>query len=710
MPIPQPLAPFLLVTIFALAARFAEAEIKSGNAPLLLTGFAENCVKCHGKEGKVKGKVNLAVIEKAGDLSEDLELVRDLIAVLDFREMPPEEESPLKEETRLSLISELNEILRRETQNQFVSSGGQLRRMNRFQYDNAVRDLFQLNCVVFSLPERMMREHRNYFQPETGKMAGTVHVGSRPLGKSQLIEKRLGRVAPFPRDLRAEHGYDNQGDHLSLSPLLMEAFLKLSQSIVNSPDFHAKNVGIWKELFEAPENGIDVEVEVRKRLEPFLRRAFRRPAKQETLNRYVRFAVRKIEGGQSFSDGMKLVASSVLASPRFLYLYERDRTEKDHAAVKGDKMAAAATDFELASRLSFFLWGSIPDEVLLDLAADGELRKPSVLEAQFQRMLLDQKLKRFCDSFPSQWLQLDRIISAIPNSEKYSDFYFLKYRKSMHMMLEPLLLFETVLLENRPVTELIDPDFTYRSVLLNQFYGPGLAIDWPEAESKKPRGGQVTSIEFHRLPVEDRRVGGIITNAAVMTMTSGPERTKPITRGAWLAGVVFNNPPDPPPGDVPPLSEKPRKEEEHLTLRERLAVHRDQADCKGCHEQIDPLGFALENYDPVGRWRVSYENGREVDSSGTLFREREFADITEFKDAVLAEKDRFVRGLAGHLLSFALARKLDPRDQPELDRITEAAKRDNYRMRTILIEIIMSKPFRGGFFPAEPVDRIESKQ
>ncbi len=258
----------------------------------------------------------------------------------------------------------------------------------------------------------------------------------------------------------------------------------------------------------------------------------------------------------------------------------------------------------------------------------------------------------------------------------------------MHMMLEPLLLFETVLIEDLPITQLLDSDFTYRSGKLQQVYGE---LGNPAA---KPTGGGVTALTYRRTPVNDRRNGGVITNAAVMTMTSGPDRTQPITRGAWIAGVIFNDPPEPPPADVPPLSEKPAAGEENMTLRERLSAHRERADCRGCHEQIDPLGFALENYDPIGRWRSKYADGLEIDSSGSLFQQHQFSSVQEFKDAILAEKDRFTRALAGHLLSFSLARQLSPADSLALDQIVENVKADDYKMQTLVRQIILSEPFR----------------
>lgn len=646
---------------------------------VIAPALKSHCVKCHGAGEDTEGEVNLRTL-KAEQLGSDPELLGRLMRVLDLEEMPPDYDSPtLDRKLRQELIEELRRMRRIA-----ISEGHQhphtpIRRMNRFQYNNAVVDLFDLKCNVFTLPERMMRDHGGYFQPETGRIPDVVNVGSRPLGKSQMIEPRLAGVAAFPQDLRAEHGYDNQGDHLSLSPLLMEAFLKLGQSIPDSPDFGPRNVGVWDEFFATPADSVELEPEVRRRLKPFLRRAFRRSIDEEQLARYAEFADRQLAAGIPFPDVMKSLAAATLASPKFLYLYDKSSDEQTSETID---------DFELASRLSFFLWGSLPDATLLDLATTGQLSEPEVLHEQIERMLKDKKLKRFCDSFPSQWLQLERIISSVPDREKFPKFYFSKYRASMHMMLEPLLLFEAVVVENRPVTQLIDPDFSYRSDFLNAAYGD-LA-----SQPVQRRGAEVAVARFRRMPVTDRRTGGVITNLATMTMTSGPDRTQPITRGAWVASVIFNNPPKPPPADVPPLAEKPPENEKHLTLRERLALHRKRSDCKGCHEKIDPLGFALENFSPVGQWREKYENDRDIDPSGQLFRRHAFDDVIEFKRAILSEKDRFTRALAGHLLSFALARELEAADQPALDQITQATAADDDKMQTLITQVILSEPFQ----------------
>ena len=656
-----------------------DAQDKSSE--FIRSSIKTHCGHCHSGEDTATDR-DFSTLNFA-EPDRDIEVLQSLIEVLELREMPPEESPQLDPTTRQRLIQELRQ-LEQQASLAVTFPPTPIRRMNRFQYNNAVVDLFDLKCVVFTLPERIMREHHGYFKPASGKMAEVVTVGSRPLGKSQLIEPRLAGVAAFPQDLRAENGFDNRGDHLSLSPLLMESFLNLGHSITESPDFTPAKVGIWGRFFEAPQDEAATVEEARQRIAWFLRRAFRRPPETETIDRYLNYALTQMDGGMEFSSVMRQVAAAVIASPKFLYLY--DERDSDHA---NQPVAAAIDPFDLASRLSFFLWGSIPDEELHSLAEKGELVDRAILRKQVNRMLNDQKIKRFCDSFPAQWLQLERIISSTPDPEKYPEFYYLKYRKSMHMMLEPLLLFETVLIEDLPVTQFIDSDFTYRSKLLEQSYA---RLDDP-TPPPRPSAGPVTVLNFHRVPVTDRRSGGMITNAAVMTMTSGPEETKPITRGAWVAAVVFNDPPQPPPADVPVLSEHPPEHQAKMTLRERFALHRTRADCRACHQKIDPFGFALENYDAVGEWRSQYENARSIDVSGKLFQQHEFQDVVQFKDAILQEKDRFIRGFAGHLLSFGLARELGPADQAVLDRITLAVAQEEDRFQAMIMQVVLSEPF-----------------
>ena len=661
--------------VFAVLAALAGSSLGVDTKGLFDTEiqpfFQQYCIKCHGEGEKIKGKLDLRTYSDHAELLKDADRIEDIISVIEEGEMPPEEEPKIDEKTRVDILDGLKKTFAEAIKSSQSSSQTPIRRMNRFQYANAVKDLLKLKVEVYPLPERMMRDRSNYFKPQTGKIPSKITVSSRPLGKSGLIEPRLSGVAPFPQDLRAEHGFDNRGDHLSLSPLLMESFLNLSRSIVLSDNFNRKTCGVWPSLFEEPKEKDRANKIINERLNHFITRAFRRPVDPATLNRYSSHTTDLIKSGSSFLDAMKETVSAILASPRFLYLYNSE--------------SKTSKDYELATRLSFFLWGSIPDDVLIERAASGDLSNPDVLRAEVERMLLNGKLKRFCDSFPSQWLQLDRIISSVPDPKKYPDFYYAppNYRTTMDMMMEPLLLFETILVEDRPITDLIDSDYSYRSKRLSKWY---------DSKVEGRLGGPVT-MAFERVSINDRKEGGVITSAAVMTMTSGPEETKPITRGAWISGVIFNDPPEPPPADVPTLENDDSELAKQMTLRERFASHRENPDCAGCHKKLDPLGFALENFDAVGRWRDQYHNGREVDSSGILFRKHKFNNVVEFKDAIMSEKDRFTKALVSHLLSFSLGRKLSAFDSPTVDLVAKKVKESDYSLRVMIHEIVQSDPF-----------------
>ena len=431
---------------------------------------------------------------------------------------------------------------------------------------------------------------------------------------------------------------------------------------------------------EPPQNAEPTDVAdidaIRGRIQRLLRRAFRRPVDPETLAQFTAFAEGQLAAGSSFEDTMRTVVGAVLGMPDFLYFYEGlDENPDGRARQRVD-------DFELASRLAQFFWSSIPDDTLLDLAESGALSDPETLGAQIDRMMNDRRSSRFCDNFPGQWLQLDRLITSIPDQKKFPYFYYNGYRSSLHMMPEPLLLFDTVYIEDRSLMDLIDPKFTWQSQMLEANY---------EGHRDAPIEVQVQV--FKRVPLDDPRRGGVITNAAVMTMTSTPTRTQPITRGAWINAVIFNDPPEPPPADVPPLPEVDKEELAKLTIRERLAVHRKRADCAGCHNKIDPLGFALENYGPTGVWRDKYENGRDVDVSGVLFNQHEFETLVEFKELLVQEKQRFVRGFISHLLSYALGRELGPADSLAVDEMTAKVMAGEDQMRAVLKSVAMSEPF-----------------
>lgn len=642
----------------------------------------------------VKGDLNLLAASAAQPLEAQPELLNKILDAVRDGEMPPAKAKQPDPSSRTAFLGETERILEAGLRAHGSPPRTSVRRMNRFQYANAVKDLLDLRVELFVLPEAILRDRSGYFDPASGRMPDSVEVGNRILGKSQLIAGRLEGVSPFPQDLRAANGFDNRADLLTLSPLLMESFLELSRSIFQSADLGPKTCGKWGDYFQMPPAAQNLEEVLTDRLRDLLSRAFRRPVDSETLQRYAALAAQRVRNGESFTDAMKAVAGAALASPRFLYLYD--------GASTGAK-AEALDPFELAARLSFFLWSSLPDEELAAAASDGTLAEPAVLAAQAERMMNDRRMKRFCDAFAPQWLKIENLVACEPDRRRFPDFYkfgIVSHANfgSVHMMLEPLLLFETVFVENRSIADFIHSDFTYRSEQLAQFVRREEKIAPP-----KPGPNWTEKCFFTREPVSNWREGGVITTCAVMTMTSNATTPKPISRGKWVVETLFNDPPPPPPGNVPDLAEAvpDKAREKQMTLRERFTLHSTDTNCASCHAKIDPFGFALENYDAVGRWRDADENGHAIDPSGKLFNRHGFQSVEGFKQALLAEKKRFARGFAGHLLKYALGREVTAFDGPSLDRIVSAGAEEHWPLRRLMLQVVLSEPFRTKFNPAE---------
>lgn len=674
-----------------LAGCFCIHAAARGDSPVE-KAFATHCIACHGQDGEVNGDFDLRRFPAAVDLKADPHLLVKIIDAVRDGEMPPDGKGDLSTADREALARQLDGILTAGLEARAAVGRTPLRRMNRFQYGNTVTDLLDLKVELFALPECIARDLSDYFQPQTGKMPDQVRVGNRVLGKGQLKAPRLEDVVPFPQDPRAANGYDNRADLLSLTPLLMESFLQLAASIFDSPNFGPETCGIWKATFESPPAGEPVVRALAARLGPFLTRAFRRPVDQETLDRYVAFAAERMKGGAGFADAMKAAAGAALASPRFLYLGDGGTTGPAPERLDG---------YELAARLSFFLWGSGPDDELLSAAGSGALRNPDVLAAQAERLMNSRRMKRFCDAFGTQWLKIESLTSSQPDRSLFPDFHAFGIvshakRGSVHMMIEPLLVFETVFVENRSILDLIHSDFTYRTEHLRQFLARAGKISPPIDGDNWSE-----TLVFDRMPVTTKRDGGVITTAAVMTMTSGPTDTKPISRGKWVVETIFNDPPPPPPGNVAPIEKvaEAAAGQKPLTLREKFALHATNAACSACHSKIDPYGFALENYDPVGRWRDTDGHGQPIDPSGMLFGRVAFTTVEDFKDGLLAEKERIARAFTAHLLTYALGRELVVDDRPALDRIVSAAAPGGYRMRDLMKEVVRSETFQTKYNP-----------
>jgi hypothetical protein len=652
--------------------------------------FEKHCYACHGNENakgkvKVKGDLNLKSMTTRGHFIKDIELTMTIFKALEAKEMPTEKAKiKLDDENRQVLMDFADGLINEHLKTANELAPIVMRRMNRYEYNNAVKSLLQMRRDLYPLSEKVIRDYSGYFKPIKGQLPSTLKVGNRSLGKNVMEQQILQGVSPFAIDLQAEHGFNNRGDHLSLSPILMESFLQLSQSIVNSPQFN-RECGLYKEWFTPPANSEDnKQIEVaNERIADFLERAFRGAVDKKTSKRYQNFFKQELEKNKSFSLSMKRVVSAVLASPKFIYIVEDKNS---------DKRIQKISDYELATRMSFFLWSSIPDKALLSLAKQGQLKQGEVLEKEITRMLKDRKVKALAENFCRQWLQLDRLIAAQPDLKRHPYFYRRHgceyWGLGSHLMIEPLLNFEALMIEDRSLLELVDSQYSYRTKTLSSWYDkPPTAMNLGKFPDH--------ILEFHRVALTKGREGGVIFTAAAYTMNATPIRTSPITRGAWVATVVFNDPPKPPPDNIAEIeADSSELIKKGITLRQRLKAHQENDSCVACHKKIDPLGFVLENFDHIGRWRDSYAGGLKIDSSGTLHGKIPFTDIVSFKKAILKDPKKFIRAFSQHMLTYALGRELTIYDRPAIDKIVNEVMAQDMKFSSLIHAVIRSYPFQ----------------
>ncbi|TWU08104.1 DUF1592 domain-containing protein [Stieleria varia] len=430
--------------------------------------------------------------------------------------------------------------------------------------------------------------------------------------------------------------------------------------------------------------------------ESFLTRAYRREVTESELAIANALVADHIAKGHSEIEALRRLIQTVLTSPEFLFQAE--------PLVESSERVREVTAYELANRLSYFLWASMPDEDLMATAESGELRKRDVLHAQIRRMLADRSRSReLSESFAVQWLRLDQLYSSKPDREIFKTFYSGPQGKStLHgpMMTEALLLFETVLVEDRTILDLYDPDFTWLNGQLAKLYG--LQDEFRKAKDEASKCGdlpdqipdKVAGSYWLRTQLPDRTRGGVMTMAGPLTLTSLPFRTSPIKRGAWLLETVFNRPPSEP--KVAFVLEEAVSEDSDAqqtqTVRQLFDKHRSDPNCNSCHSRIDPPGFSLEVFDAMGVYRT-HDGEQAVDASGT-WNDRDFDSPAEFKDAIRAREQELVRGFVEHMLSYALGRHLEYFDMTTVDQIVTDAAGEGYRMSAIIEGIVLSYPFQ----------------
>jgi hypothetical protein len=416
-----------------------------------------------------------------------------------------------------------------------------------------------------------------------------------------------------------------------------------------------------------PANPEEEEACAKRILSTLMRRAYRRPVTDADLHVPLKF-YKEAAAREGFEAGIEMGLSAVLVSPEFLF-----RVEQDPAGV-APNTAYRISDLELASRLSFFLWSSIPDDELLDAAIRGDLKNPAVLEKQVRRMLADVRSRALVNNFAEQWLYLRNLASTTPDMRLYPDFDD-NLRRAFRKETE--LFFESILREDRSVLDLLRANYTYVNERLAKHYGIP----------------NVYGSRFRRITFEDGSVrGGLLRQGSILTVTSYATRTSPVLRGKWILDNILGVPPAPPPAEVPALKENGGVGK-FLSVRERIAQHRANPACSGCHNLMDPIGFSLENYDAVGRWRTA-DAGEPIDAAGSLPDGVKFEGASGLQEALLGRPEIFVTTMTEKLLTYALGRGVEYYDGPSVRKVVRSAGRNRYRFSDLVLGIVNSTPFQ----------------
>lgn len=585
--------------------------------PSVTSLLQTHCYACHDA-ARQEGGLRLDELAERPFEAASARYWEDVLQRLSNEDMPPPDKSSLAKADRQRLVDWLRSQFQRLAD--IRPTPPTVRRLNRAEYINAVQ--------------------------------ATTGVLLRP---DDVVDDVIGE------------GFDTATDELSLSPPLLQRYVQLARTLAT--ELRKSGVpapGQKESLFggaRAFDTSSQVEEEARRRLRPFATAAFRRPVDESKLDRLARIVAEKFKASETFDDGMQLAVQAVLCSPQFLLLTELEG-EKD--------------DYSLASKLSFFLWSGPPDTPLLELAAQGELRRGDNLRGQVARMLRDAKSRGLANNFGAQWLGTHELGVMQPDEEvfpQYSPLLEASMREETHLF------FDHVLRQNMSILTFIDADFTFVNEPLAALYGiPNIKGITFRKVSLKP--------QQHR--------GGILSQGSMLSITSDGVRSSPVIRGVWILANVLGDPPAPPPANVPDLETDTRGTK---TIREELAKHRHIESCNSCHRKIDPLGFALENFDAIGQWRTHYASANPqplpVDNLGELPDGTEVEGFAQLKRVLLARKRDFTRCLVEKLLAYGCSRKIEFRDKPTVEQIVQTVEADGYRFQSLLQAIVHSPAFLG---------------
>ncbi len=402
-------------------------------------------------------------------------------------------------------------------------------------------------------------------------------------------------------------------------------------------------------------------------IDHFATRAFREPVTKPKLDRLMALFDYADKQGETFNESVREALEGVLISPYFLYRMEHEQPDGPAGAV------VPVSDWELASRMSYFLWSSMPDDELLELAKEGKLHDPMTLDKQSRRMLQSPRSHALVETFAEQWLQLRSLNGHEPDPGEFPDFDK-ALRKAMYD--EATMYFEAVMREDRSIIEFLDSDYTFLNERLAKHYGIA----------------EVTGPNMRKVKLTDRTRGGVLSMASILTVTSGPTRTSPVRRGQWILEQILGDPAPPPPPGVKRLPTPGKDADASLSLRKLMEQHRADPACSSCHQRMDPLGFGFENFDATGRWRER-DGSTAIDATGTMPGGKSFKGPAELKAMLVANKEAFARTLGGKLLTFALGRSLQDADDDTIELLGKALEHDQYRFSTLVTRIVASFPF-----------------
>ncbi|MBL8212147.1 MAG: DUF1592 domain-containing protein [Bryobacterales bacterium] len=743
-----------LVTPFTLAVCLAQTPAPPSFEKTVQPMLAKSCAPCHN-DSVASGGVNVGAFSHAASLTEKREEWERLLAKVKSGEMPPKG-TPRPDPSQVkSLLDYIHGEFEKADRNVKADPGRvTAKRLNRNEYSNTIRDLLGVDFRaekdfptddsghgfdnigdVLTISPILMEKYLDAAEEIASRAIGANPLPKKPLEfEYHAKEKKIRR--PNFSTIEATHRVDFEGEYIvriglpgerakDAAPVTLAFYMdgKMihSQPVETKPsglvyfnpysveefrltlpegdhtfraaflnDEFIKTIKTAKEAYSSKSNkyldsitfvgpfATKTERPSRKKilvcdpnsgaacvdkiLSTLARRAYRRPVTKADVAALTRFVNLAKSEGKTTEQGIQLAIQAMLVSPHFLFRIEHDPVAGVHQI----------SDLELASRLSYFLWSSMPDEQLLALAESKKLRTPGTIDAQVKRMLADDRSAALASNFAGQWLETRNLDSVKPDPQKFPD-WGPDLRDAMKM--ETRMFFEAMLRENRPMGEFLDAKFTYLNDRLAAHYG----IEG------------VQGPEFRRVELTTAQRGGILAHASVLTVSSYPTRTSPVIRGKYVLQNILGVPPPVPPPNVPSLDEEAVGTSG--SLRQQLEKHRSNAVCASCHARMDVLGFGLENYDAIGRWR-SKDGNFEIDPSGTFPNGRSFKDAAEMRTALKADLPEFARCITEKMLTYALGRGLERYDRRTVADIVKKISGDDYRFQTLVFEIVRSLPFQ----------------